>query len=400
MSRSEGSSFEAEAAAIAGDLTALRRRLHGHPEVGLDLPVTQAALREALAGLPVEITAGRGLTSLTAVLRGGRPGPVVLLRGDMDGLPISEATGLDFAATTGTMHACGHDLHMTGLVGAARLLAARQAELPGTVVFMFQPGEEGYAGARVMLEEGVLDVAGERAVAAYALHVDSVLASGMFTTRVGAVMASASGLKVRVSGSGGHAAYPHLGTDPIPVAAAIVTAVQTFVARRVPAADPAVVSVTRLASDSAAPNVLATTVEIDVNIRTLSRETLALVRSGLGGLIPALAAAQGCAAELEWIDSYPVAYNDPAETEAVLATLDEVYGADRVPRMPTTAMASEDFAYVLDEVPGTLLFLGARAVDPPPAMHAENTVFDESVLPTQAATLATLAWRRLVRDSR
>lgn len=398
MPTSDGSSFDDGAAALAGDLTALRRRLHAHPEVGLDLPVTQAALREALAGLPLEITAGRGLTSLTAVLRGGRPGPVVLLRADMDGLPINEATGLDFAATTGTMHACGHDLHMTGLVGAARLLAARRDELPGTVVFMFQPGEEGYAGARVMLEEGVLDAAGEHAVAAYALHVDSVLGSGVFTSRPGAIMASASGLRVRVVGTGGHAAYPHLGVDPIPVAAEIVLALQSFVTRKVPAVDPAVVSVTRLASDSAAPNVLASSVEVDVNIRTFSRETLALVRDGLAALIPGIAAAHGATAELEFIDSYPVTYNDPAETEAVLATLDELYGAERVPRMPTTAMASEDFAYVLDEVPGTLLFLGARAVEPAPPMHSENTVFDESVLPTQAAILATLAWRRLSKD--
>ena len=253
--------FRDAAGALAGDLTTLRRRLHAHPEVGLDLPETQAVLREALDGLPLEITAGERLTSLTAVLRGGRPGPVVLLRADMDGLPITEATGLDFAAPTGaygagTMHACGHDLHMAGLVGAARLLAARRDELPGTVVFMFQPGEEGFAGARVMLEEGVLDAAGAPPVAAYALHVDSVLASGVVTTRPGAIMASATGLKVRIVGTGGHAAYPHLGVDPIPVAAELVLALQTFVTRRVPAVDPAVVSVTRLTSDSAAPNVL------------------------------------------------------------------------------------------------------------------------------------------------
>ena len=397
MPASDRSSFEDESAALAGDLGELRRRLHAHPEVGLDLPVTQGVVRDALAGLPLEITEGSGLTSLTAVLRGGRPGPVVLLRADMDGLPITEATGLGFAATTGTMHACGHDLHTAGLVGAARLLAARREELPGTVIFMFQPGEEGFAGARVMLDEGVLDAAGEKPVAAYAIHVDSVLERGVFTTRPGAVMASASGLTVRITGAGGHAAYPHLGVDPVPAAAEIVLAVQTFVTRRVPAGDPAVISVTRIASDSSAPNVLSTTVDLDLNIRTLSRATLELVRAGVPELIRGVAAAHGCGAELGWIDSYPVTYNDPAETEAVLAALDELHGADRVPRMPATAMASEDFAYVLDEVPGTLLFLGARAVEPPPAMHSEHTVFDDSVLPLQAATLATLAWRRLSR---
>lgn len=399
MPTPDRSSFAEAAAALADDLGELRRRLHGRPEVGLHLPQTQAVVRAALAELPLEVTAGERLSSLTAVLRGGRPGPVVLLRADLDGLPITEATGLDFAATTGTMHACGHDLHAAGLVGAARLLAARREELPGTVVFMFQPGEEGFAGARAMIEEGVLDAAGARPVAAYAIHVDSVLASGTFTTRPGAVMASASGLTVRVIGTGGHAAYPHLGVDPVPVAAEMVLALQSFAARRVPAADPAVVSVTGISGDSTAPNVLSSAVDLVVNIRTLSRETLALVRTQVPALLTGIAAAHGAAVELEWIDSYPVAYNDPAETEAVLAALDEAYGADRVPRMPSTAMASEDFAYVLDEVPGTLLFLGARAVDPPPAMHSERTVFDESVLPTQAAVLATLAWRRLQRGA-
>ncbi|WP_395638634.1 M20 family metallopeptidase [Pseudolysinimonas sp.] len=398
MPTSASSSFVEEARALADDLVELRRRLHARPEVGLQLPDTQALLRQALAGLPLELTAGEQLSSLTAVLRGGRPGPVVLLRADMDGLPITEATGLDFAATTGTMHACGHDLHAAGLVGAVRLLASRQEELPGTVIAMFQPGEEGFAGARVMLDEGVLDAAGARPVAAYAIHVDSVLASGTVTTRPGAVMASASGLTVRVIGTGGHAAYPHLGVDPIPVAAEMVLALQSFVARRVPAVDPAVVSVTGISSDSTAPNVLSSSVELLVNIRTLSRETLALVRTRVPPLVSGIAAAHGAAVELEWADSYPVAYNDPTETEAVLATLYELFGADRVPRMPATAMASEDFAYVLDEVPGTLLFVGARAAEPPPAMHSEHTVFDESVLPTQAAILAILAWRRLAKD--
>src|ERR1700722_4384317 len=166
-----------EAAAIAGDIAELRHAIHREPEIGLDLPKTQAKVLDALAGLPLEVSTGRGLSSVTAVLRGGRSGgsgsgPVVLLRGDMDALPVTEETQLPYAsAIPGVMHACGHDLHTAMLAGAARLLSARQAELPGSVIFMFQPGEEGYAGAREMIREGVLEAAGPRPVAAYGLHV-------------------------------------------------------------------------------------------------------------------------------------------------------------------------------------------------------------------------------------
>lgn len=394
--------FQDDASVLQADLVALRRDLHAHPEVGLELPATRRRLEKALDGLGLELRRGTALTSLIAVLHGRRPGPTVLLRADMDGLTVTERTGLPFASAHGTMHACGHDLHMTGLVGAARLLAARRAELPGAVVFMFQPGEEGYAGGRLMIDEGVLDAGPSRPVAAYALHVDSVLPSGRFTTRSGPIMASASGLTVRISGTGGHAAIPHLAVDPVPVAAEIVLALQSFVARRIPAADPAVVSVTRIASDSEAPNVLATRVELGVNVRTLSRETFRLVHEGIDALVAGVATAHGATVELEWVDSYPVTVNDPAETATTLSVLDELYGEDRVPRMPAPAMASEDFAYVLEEVPGTLVFLGARmpglSDGEAPAMHSETAAFDEDVLPLQAATLAELAWRRLHRE--
>jgi len=391
--------FAGAGAGILDDLVMLRRRLHADPELGLDLRRTQAALLDALAPLGLEITTGAGLSSITAVLRGALSGPTVLLRADMDGLPVTEATGLAFAATNGAMHACGHDLHMAGLVGAARLLADRRDDLAGTVVLMFQPGEEGFAGGRLMIEEGVLDAAGERPVAAFAVHVDCSTELGLFVSRPGPIMASASGLRIRVTGTGGHAAFPHLAIDPIPAAAAIVLALQTFVARKVPAADPAVVSVVNIVSDSTAPNVLATRVELFVNIRTLSRETFQLVRGSIGELVTGIGVAHGCAVDTEFIDSYPVTHNDPAETERVLATLERTHGAERVHRLPAPSMASEDFAYVLDEVPGTLLFLGARPrgirTEGAPSMHSEAAVFDDSILGLQAETLADLAWERL-----
>jgi hippurate hydrolase len=388
-----------DASPLAGSLLAVRRRLHATAEVGLQLPATRKVLLAELDALGLEITLGTSLTSVTAVLRGGRPGPVVLLRADMDALPIVEATGLPFASETGAMHACGHDLHMAGLLGAARLLHARRDELPGAVVFMFQPGEEGFAGGRLMLDEGVLDAAGDRPVAAFAAHVDCVAPLGTFVTRAGPIMASASGMRVRVGGSGGHAAFPEHAVDPVPIAAEIVLAFQSMVARRVPATDPAVVSVTRVESESTAPNVLATGVTLEANIRTVSRETFALVRERLTAIADGIAGAHGASVHVDYIDSYPVTVNDPEETAAVLRILEDLHGADRVVRLPSPSMASEDFAYVLEEVPGTLFFLGARPADAPavgaPGMHSEHAVFDDSVLVVQAEALAEIAWSRL-----
>lgn len=391
------SCFADEAEVLRAHLVAVRRELHSAVEIGLVLPETQAVVLRELEGLGLEITVGSSLSSVTAVLRGGRPGPVVLLRGDMDGLPISEATALPFAATSGAMHACGHDLHMAGLLGAARLLAARRDELPGTVILMFQPGEEGQAGGRIMIEEGVLDAAGERPVAAYAIHVDSATPRGQLVTREGAMMASASAMRMLLKGSGGHAAFPQLGIDPVPVAAQLILAVQTFAARRLPATDQAVISITKLSSDSEAGNVLAANVWLEANIRTLSTATLDTVRTQLPALLAGIAEANGCTLETEFLASYPVTYNDPAETREVLSVLDEIVGAERVTRLAAPSMASEDFSYVLQEVPGALVFVGAAPDSGPMPLHAETAIFDDAVLPLQATVLAELAWRRLER---
>lgn len=389
--------FEVAAESMRDRLLAVRRELHEVVEIGLDLPRTQQILLRELEGLGLEISAGSSLSSVTAILRGGRPGPVVLLRGDMDGLPITEATGLPFASTSGAMHACGHDLHMAGVLGAVRLLVDRREELPGTVVFMFQPGEEGQAGGRIMIEEGVLEAAGERPVAAYAIHVDSATPRGQLVTREGAMMASASALRLTLHGTGGHAAFPQLGIDPVPVAAQLILAVQTFAARRLPATDQAVISITRLSSDSEASNVLAATVNLEANIRTLSTATLDTVREQLPALLTGIAEANGCRLDTEFIASYPVTYNDPAETREVLAVLDELVGAERVTRLEAPSMASEDFSYVLQEVPGALVFVGAAPESGPMPLHSEHAVFDDAVLPLQASVLAELAWRRLAR---
>src|SRR4051812_31711723 len=225
----------------------LRRRLHRHPEIGLQLPQTQATVVEEFADLPVEVTTGRSTTSVVAVLRGARPGPTYLLRGGMDALPMQEDTGLPFASEIpGAMHSCGHDTHVAMLLGAARVLAERRDEIAGQVVFMVQPGEEGFHGARYMLEEGLLDVVPEAPVSgAFALHISSAFPSGTINVRPGPQMASADQWKVVVRGRGGHASMPHTAADPVAVAAEIVLALQAMVTRRGVGFDPPAARVAR-----------------------------------------------------------------------------------------------------------------------------------------------------------
>lgn len=392
--------FAADAVAILPDLVALRRALHADPELGLDLPRTQQKVLDALEGLPLEITTGTRTTSVVAVLRGGRPGPAVLLRGDMDALPIEETTGLEFASTNGTMHACGHDLHTAGLVGAARLLSERRDELHGSVIFMFQPGEEGHGGAKVMIEEGLLDAAGERPVAAYAIHV-APGPRGLFATRSGAVAAGSNQLFVTVDGRGGHGSQPHQTLDPVPAAAEIVLALQSFVTRRFDAFDPVVLSVTRLSTGEGAVNVIPEQVELAATVRNMSPASLATLQEGLPRVIEGVAAAHGLTADVRFDTMYPVTVNDPAETAETVDVLQGVFGEQRVVIMPTPMMGSEDFAFVLDEVPGTFIALMTSPPDADPSTiewnHSPRVLFDDAVLGDQAAALASVAFARAAR---
>ncbi|UFS60175.1 M20 metallopeptidase family protein [Subtercola endophyticus] len=390
-------SFFDDAQRLLPDLVRLRRSIHADPEVGLDLPRTQRRVLDALGGLGLEISTGIRTTSVIAVLRGGRPGPVVLLRGDMDALPVVEQTGLEFASTNGAMHACGHDLHTAALVGAARLLADRREELAGDVLFMFQPGEEGAGGAQVMLEEGLLDAAGQKPIAAYALHVGPG-PRGLFATKPGAFMAGSSELRVAVQGRGGHGSQPQAALDPVPVAAEIVLALQTFATRRFNAFDPVVITVTQLNAGSEAINVIPETATLAATIRTISAASVEVMQAELPRLIGGIAEAHGCSATVEFEVHYPVAVNDPATTAGTVEVLREVFGDQRVIVAPTPAMSSEDFAYVLDEVPGSYVFLLASPAGleaSPEINHSPRVMFDDAVLADAATALAQLAWSKL-----
>ncbi len=394
------SALRAEAAAQLPEVVALRRALHRTPELGLDLPRTQALVLEALAPLDLEVSTGTGLSSVVAVLRGGRPGPAVLLRGDMDALPVTEEPGEPFASQEpGVMHACGHDLHTAGLVGAARLLAARRAELPGSVVLMFQPGEEGDAGARRMIEEGVLDAAGERVVAAYGLHVMSaILPAGLVTSRPGTLLAAADTVHVTVHGRGGHGSMPHLALDPVPVAAEIVLALQQMVTRQFDAFDPVVVTVGRIDAGTT-DNVIPAGARIEATVRSFSQEAHERVPERFARVCEGIAAAHGLTATVDYRPGYPVTVNTPAEVERVAGLARALFGEQAYLPAPQPLPGAEDFSYVLQEVPGAYLGLGATpaGTDPRTAAynHAPGARFAEEALAVGPAVLAALALDRL-----
>jgi hippurate hydrolase len=402
----------ADAEAMSDDLIALRRRLHAIPEIGLDLPATQAEVLAALDGLGLEVSTGAALSSVTAVLRGGRRerqegdgaglAPAVLLRGDMDALPVVEHSGVPYAPAAdgphaANMHACGHDLHVAGLVGAARLLAAHRDQVAGDVVFMFQPGEEGWDGAGHMIAEGVLDAAGPRVTAAYGLHVlSSILPPGGVAARPGPLMSASAGLSVRVLGAGGHGSMPHRAKDPIAVAAEMVTALQTVVTRQFDVFDPIVVTV-GMFHGGTRRNVIPDDAVFEATVRTFSPEASARAEAACTRVCRDIAAAHGLTAEVDFHHEYPVTVNDPGEFEFAADTVRDLFGDARFATMPHPMSGSEDFSRVLDAVPGAFLFVGAVAGDPntAPSNHSPLAAFDDSIVPAGAALLAELAMRRL-----
>lgn len=392
----------AHAEEIRADLVELRRALHQIPELDLDLPLTQKTILDALAGLDLEITLGKELSSVTAVLRGGKgPGPVVLLRGDMDALPVTEKLDLPYASRhDGLMHACGHDLHVAGLVGAARILHAMRDDLPGDVVFMFQPGEEGSGGAPMMIREGLLDAAGRRVDAAYGLHVlSSGEPVGVWSGRPGSLMAATNQLRVRVIGAGGHGSRPFATKDPIPVACEMVLALQTMVTRQFDVFDPVVVTVGRIAGGTK-ENIIPDDAVFDATIRTFSPEARSAIELASVRLVEELASAHGLRAEVEYRHGYPVTVNDAAEYGFVVDTVTDLFGAERYFERPHPSAGAEDFSYVLEQVPGAYIFVSAcPAADPEtaPNNHSPLAAFDDSVLPDASALLAELAIRRLAR---
>jgi hippurate hydrolase len=391
----------AEARALLEGTVALRRDLHRHPELELDLPRTQARVLDALEGLSLTIRTGERQSSIVADLDGDRPGPTVLLRGDMDALPMHEDVDLDFASEVDdAMHACGHDAHTAMLASAARLLADRRGDLAGRVRFLFQPGEEGAGGAAVALEEGLLDATdgGEPVSWAFAIHQTPLLPCDMVATRGGPLMASADVLRVTVRGRGGHASMPHQANDPIPVACEIVQALQTWVTRRVDVFTPAVITVARIAAGSTT-NVIPETALVEGTVRTVDRRVRGEAHAAVRRVAEHVAAAHDMAAEVEIVDGYPVTVNDDAAADEVLATARWLVGDDQTLRLPSPVMGAEDFSYVVERVPGAMAFLGTRPPGVPTDQlapnHSNRMVIEEDAMATGTALYAAAALRHL-----
>lgn len=392
-----------DARSMAGDLTELRKELHRTPEIGLDLPRTQDRVLRELDGLGLEISTGTGTTSVTAVLRGGGRDAAdprtVLLRADMDALPVGEETGLDFASTNGAMHACGHDLHTASLIGGARLLAQHRDRLMGDVVLMFQPGEEGWDGAGVMLEEGVLDAAGPRVDAAYGTHVFSnTFPAFQFASRPGPLMAASHGLFVTVRGRGGHGSTPHRGRDPIAAMAEMITALQTMVTRRFDVFDPVVVTV-GVVEGGTRRNIIPDTARFEATVRRFSEASAVRLQEGIHDTLRGVALAHGVEVEIEYESEYPLTVNDAAEVDFAAGVVREVLGTDRYDDLADPITGSEDFSRVLAAVPGAFVFIGATLPghdpDTAPSNHSPRADFDPAVLPDAAAVYAELAVRKL-----
>ncbi len=368
------------------DMVALRRAIHADPELGNDCPRTRDKLKAALADLPLAVRDSRSTSGFVALLEGtgdGDASRTVLLRGDMDALPIHESTGLDFASRTdGAMHACGHDSHSAMLAAAARVLSARRNTFAGRILFMFQPGEEGHHGAREMIAEGLLDDPAPHA--AFALHVWPNLPGGTVACRAGAMLASTDTLRATIVGKGGHAAMPHDAIDPVPVAAEIILALQTEVARRTPVTtDPIVLSITSVHAGTT-HNVLPGSVELLGTLRTLSPEGRARGRAAFERICTHVALAHGCTAQVDIDPGYPATINDPR----AVALIRQLAGAAYV-EAPAPSMGGEDFSYVLERIPGAMAFLGVAPPDGDPLarapLHNPAMLVDEAAMPRGTA---------------
>lgn len=393
------SRVRAAAARRGPGLRELRRTLHRHPEIGLDLPITQAAVVDALAPLGIPLVLGASLTSVVARIDGAQPGPVILLRGDMDALAVPEQSDEDFSSEVpGVMHACGHDLHTAGLVGAAQVLWELRNDLPGTVVCAFQPGEEEDGGAGLMLEEGLLETGPTRPVAAYGIHVHANrLPRGTFGTRVGTMTAASDLFDITVNGRGGHAGAPAAARDPVPVAAEIVLALQTIASRTRPHDDPVVVTVGSVHTGTAR-NVIPSAAVLSGTIRTFSSQARTQVCDQVRSIAEHVAAAHGMTADLVLVEGYPPLCNDADEFAHVADTVGALFGPDRFRAMPAPVGGAEDFAMMLREVPGCYVFAGAGHEGTPfqeqAANHSAQARFDDEILTDCAALLSLLALRR------
>ncbi|ASS76634.1 hypothetical protein CIG75_17775 [Tumebacillus algifaecis] len=360
-------------------LVATRRDLHQHPELGFEEVRTSKIIAEWLTDLGLEVRTGIAKTGVVGRLRGAKQGKTVALRADMDALPIQDLKSCEYASKVpGKMHACGHDAHTTIVLGAATLLAELREELTGDVLFIFQPAEEGPGGAAPMIAEGVL----EGVDMVFGIHMAPVAPAGIVAVSPGPAMASADEFTLRIKGTGGHAAYPHLALDAIPVAAQVVTALQQIVSRAVDPTQTAVLSIGTIQGGTKA-NVIADVVEMTGTVRTFDPLLREELPKRIESIASSIAAGFGASCELDYQFKYPVLINHPEATKLMREVAAEQFGAGRVLDAPPQ-MSGEDFAYFLQQVPGCFTFLGCKHPEPlVDSYNVHHPAFDidERVLP-------------------
>ncbi len=394
--------FLEEAQEMLPEAVRLRRLIHAKPELGLDLPITTQAVLDELQGLDVQIDRGPStsglIVSLTGTKAGSQSGRTILLRGDMDALPMPEATGLDFASEfEGRMHACGHDAHTAMLVQAVHLLHRRRNELAGTVKFMFQPGEEGHHGARFMIEDGLLD-ADPKPDAAFALHITPNLRAGAITGKPGPMLASADKWIITIKGKGGHASMPHLAVDPIPVMFEIGLALNAMATRRFDVFDPIVLTCAKVSSGTT-NNVIPESAEMVGTLRTCSEHARELARKGIERVAKNVAQAHLCEAIVEIEPGYPVTVNDAEFTAFARGVAVDLLGAEHYLPANAPIMGAEDFSYVLQRMPGCMMFIGVMPEghhhDHVAPCHSNHMMLNEDSMAVGIALHAAIAQRYL-----
>jgi len=370
------------------ELVAIRHHLHQHPELGLSEYGTSDYLAEMLTTLGYEVTRGLSKTGLVATLRNGTSNRSVGIRSDIDALPILEETGAAHASKTeGLMHACGHDGHMTMLLGAARLLAERR-NFDGTIHLIFQPAEENFGGARLMIEDGLFERFPCDAV--FALHNDPSLAFGEVYLRDGPIMAAVDECRIVVNGRGGHGAEPQETADPIIAGASIIMALQTVVSRNLHPLDPAVVTVGAFHAGQAS-NVIPERAEMLLTIRSFDPKVRDLLEERIRAVAEGQAASYGMSVTIEYERGYEPTVNHAAETEFARQVARRVVGAEKVHDVQRPMMGSEDFGYMLAETPGSYFFLGTKRTEKDPPLHHPRFDFNDDVLPIGAALWVELA---------
>ncbi len=381
--------------ALAGSIVADRRTIHSHPELAYQEQQTSTFVQARLRDLGIPFRAGVAGTGVIGEIRGGRgEGRCVLLRADMDALPIDEQTPVPFASEVpGLMHACGHDAHTAILLGVARMLNERRSEFAGTVKLMFQPAEEGGAGAARMIEEGIL---GEpRVDAAFMLHVGAELPAGVVAAGAGPLLAGADAFTITIEGRGGHAARPHVSVDPIVVGAQVVSALQSLVSREVSPNEPAVLTLATFNAGSA-HNVIPDRAVITGTIRAFDDDLFERLERRLREVAGGVAASMRASAHVEFTMRYPPSICDPGMAGLLGEASRSVLGDQRVVAFEPR-MGAEDFAFVLEKVPGAMLSLGVQAPEwpEPKPVHTATFDIDESALPIGAACLASVALKAL-----